>query len=235
MDPINNNNAPHSIPLGQLLVSGGFISSGALKQALSRQKWSPRPLGAILQQSHQLNKVEKKAVLNLQKRLARYQHAFNQSGRLNESLQLSLGALLVENGEISPEQLDSALAAHSRQQRRLGEVLVAQHALSPCLLARWLILQKKLVSAAAVAVCMMAGSGLAVADDSSRNAWQHMTGSKFLQHKLADINHAWGQQKSASLARLSIKNRDLSEISRSRDGTVTLKLSRQGLNIIKRF
>ena len=230
MTSITKGSTVNSVALGQLLVSGGFISDRTLKQALHRQRWNPRPLGAILQKNHKLSHIDTRSVLHLQRQLGQFADA---PGKVTPpALHLTLGELLVANGEATREQVDKALAEHRRQRRRLGEVLVDQHILTPSRLCRWLTLQKKLLSAAAMAIGLMSGSVTAAADESSG---QRVSATKFVQAGLPGITPAWVQHKPASLARLSIKHRDFSEISRSRDGSLTLKLSRQGLNLTKRF
>lgn len=226
---------PNPISLGQLLVSGGFITTGTLQQALSTQRWSRRRLGEVLVQREELSSIEKKAVLNLQKTLTEYVHAIQPNGEMPKSLQLSLGQLLLDHGEITQQQLNDALAEHSSQHRRLGEVLIDQQLLSPGRLACWLQLQKKLLSAAAVAAWMITGSCNVAADENPQSLWQKFVSGNLIHSNSPDSKNAWGQQNTDNLPRLNIKHRDLSELSRSRDGTLTLKLGQKGLNIVKRF
>tara|TARA_R110000772_G_scaffold60576_1_gene136759 strand:+ start:3223 stop:3933 length:711 start_codon:yes stop_codon:yes gene_type:complete len=226
---------PSPISLGQLLVSGGFITTGILNQALSTQRWSRRRLGEVLMQRHELCPLEKQTILALQKKLAAQALELKPDGSMPKAMQLSLGQLLLDNGEITQSQLDTALAEHSSQHRRLGEVLIEQQALSPIRLAHWLQLQKKLISAAAVAAWMMAGSCNVAADENKTSLWQKFIAGKLTIEKAEDSKHAWGQQGTEKASRLNIKNRDLSELSRSSDGTLTLRFGQQGLNIVKRF
>ncbi len=226
---------PSPISLGQLLVSGGFIHTGTLQQALSTQRWSHRLLGEVLVQRSELSEVEKKAILNLQKKLSTHAQVLKPDGSMPQTLQLSLGQLLIENGEITQQQLDTALAEHSSKHRRLGEVLIEQQLLTPVRLASWLQLQKKLISAAAVTAWMMAGSCNVAADENQPSLWQKFISGKLVLENTGDSQHAWGQQGKQKLAGLSIKHRDLSELSRSSDGTLTLRFGQKGLNIVKRF
>lgn len=223
------------ISLGQLLVAGGFITTGTLQHALGTQRWSRRRLGEVLVQRHELSDIEKRTTLKLQEKLSKHTLALKADGSMTQALQLSLGQLLLDSGEISHAQLDSALAEHNRQHRRLGEVLVEQQLITPIRLAHWLQLQKKLISAAAIATCMMAASGNAAADDNEQSLWKKFISGKFTQEKTSDSQRGWGQQGSNNLANLNIQNRDLSELKRSRDGTLTLRFGQKGLNIIKRF
>lgn len=226
---------PSPTSLGQLLVSGGFITTGTLQQALSTQRWSRRRLGEVLVQRSKLSDVEKKAILSLQKKLSTQAQALKPDGSMAQTLQLSLGQLLLDSGEITRQQLDKALAEHSSQHRRLGEVLIAQQLLTPMRLACWLQLQKKLISAAAVAAWMMTGSCNVAADENQPSLWQKFISGKLVLENTGDSQHAWGQQGTKNLSGLSIKHRDLNELSRSRDGTLTLRFGQKGLNIIKRF
>ncbi|MDF1693152.1 MAG: hypothetical protein P1U47_12300 [Zhongshania sp.] len=236
MHPTKLANAkPNPTALGQLLVSGGFITASTLQQALSTQRWSQRRLGDVLVQRHELSNIEKQAVLKLQKTLKEHTHAIKENGEMPQSLQLSLGQLLVENGEITHQQLNAALAEHSLQHRRLGEILIDQQLISPSRLACWLQLQKKLFSAAAVAAWIMTSSGNVAAGENQQNLWQKFISGNLIPTSTTDTKHAWGQQSTDNLPRLSIKHRDLSELSRSRDGTLSLRFGQKGLNIVKRF
>jgi hypothetical protein len=223
------------VSLGQLLVAGGFITPGTLQHALKAQRWSRRRLGEILVQRHELSDIERRTILKLQEKLTKHTLALKSDGSMNPALQLRLGQLLLASGEISSAQLDSALAEHSRQHRRLGEVLIEQQVITPIRLAHWLQLQKKLIKAAAIAICMMAASGNAAADDNKQSLWKKFISAKFTQEKTSESERVWGQQGSNNLTNLNIQNRGLNELKRSRDGTLTLRFDQQGLNIIKRF
>jgi hypothetical protein len=147
--------------MGQLLLSGGFMQVGVLKQALCTQKWSRRRIGDELQQHHALGNIERKTVLRL---------------------------------------------------------------------------QKKLISAAAMAAFMSAASGAVTANEIQQSGWQKFISTKILQAVSAPSQLAWGQQQSGNiLARFNVETRDLSELSRSRDGTLTLSFGQKGLNVMKRF
>ncbi|WP_373091673.1 hypothetical protein [Zhongshania sp.] len=226
---------PSPISLGTLLVSGGFITTDTLNQALSTQRWNRRRLGEVLLQRHELFPLEKQAILALQKKLSAQALELKPDGSMPKALQLSLGQLLLDNGEITQSQLDTALAEHRSQHRRLGEVLIDQQALSPICLARWLKIQKKLISAAAVAAWMMASSCNVAADENKTSLWKKFIAGKLTIEKTQSSKHAWGQQGTEKPSSLTIKNRDLSELSRSSDGTLTLRFGHQGLNIVKRF
>jgi hypothetical protein len=223
------------VSLGQLLVAGGFITPGTLQHALKAQRWSRRRLGEILVQRHELSDIERRTILKLQEKLTKHTLALKSDGSMNPVLELRLGQLVLASGEISSAQLDSALAEHSRQHRRLGEVLIEQQVITPIRLAHWLQLQKKLIKAAAIAICMMAASGNAAADDNKQSLWKKFISAKFTQEKTSESERVWGQQGSNNLTNLNIQNRGLNELKRSRDGTLTLRFDQQGLNIIKRF
>lgn len=226
---------PSPISLGQLLVSGGFITTGTLNQALSTQRWSRRRLGEVLIQRSELSNLEQQAILALQKKLATQALTLKPDGSMPHALQLSLGQLLLDNGEITQAQLDKALAEHNSQHRRLGEVLIDLKLLSPLRLSHWLQLQKKLISAAAVAAWMMTGSCNVAADEDRPSLWQKFIAGKLTIEKAPDNKTSWGQQGKEKLSTMNIKNRDISELSRSSDGTLTLRFGQQGLNIVKRF
>jgi hypothetical protein len=87
-----------------------------------------------------------------------------------------------------------------------------------------------------MAAFMSAASGAVAADEAQQSGWQKFIPTKILQAVSAPSQLSWGQQQSGNkLARFSVKTRVLSELSRSRDGTLTLSFGRKGLNVIKRF
>jgi hypothetical protein len=94
---------PSPISLGQLLVAGGFITTATLQQALSTQRWSRRRLGEVLVQRDILSSTEKLTLLKLQKKLAKYTLTLKPDASITEDLQLSLGQLLLDSGEISQQ------------------------------------------------------------------------------------------------------------------------------------
>lgn len=141
---------PRPTALGQLLVAGNFISTYTLQQALSTQRQDGHRLGEILVKRRDLSELEKQTILNLQEKLLQREQVIMSEGDITHALGLNLGELLLNSGEITPQQLDSALAQQFRQGLCLGEVLIEQQVLTPIRLAHWLQLQKKLLRTAAV-------------------------------------------------------------------------------------
>jgi hypothetical protein len=82
---------------------------------------------------------------------------------------------------------------------------------------------------------MITGSCNVAADETQKSLWQKFISGKFTQQKPPESHGAWGQKNTKSLTDLNIKNRDLNELSRSRDGTITIRFGENGLNITKRF
>lgn len=144
----------HHRCIGQLLVDGGFINQRQLDEALEARSHSGKRIGEILEEKRAISDVDTRAILQLQKRLDKAGVELGADGSLPAQLQLSLGQLLVGNGEISEAQLDKALASHQRHRARLGEILVAQKSISAERLQFWLGMQRKLVAAATTAVLL---------------------------------------------------------------------------------
>ncbi|MBT4522715.1 MAG: transglycosylase SLT domain-containing protein [Halieaceae bacterium] len=160
---------PHHRSIGQLLVSGGFINQTQLSDALEERSGSKKRLGEILEDRSVINTVDTRAILRLQRQLDAHCVALSDDGTLPEQLQLTLGQLLVDHGEITPLQLDSALATHQRNHTRLGATLVSQKSLTQSKLDFWLRLQRKLVAAAAAAVLVTGFASAAAADTTQDN------------------------------------------------------------------
>lgn len=218
--------------MGLLLLYGGFIDAGTFKQLLSTPR--EQPLGDFLEHRSEISAREKNAVLHLQQHLRHLPINFKANGCLPDSLQLSLGQLLLENGEITREQLNKALEEHHESHQRLGEVLVKQQALSPAKLCDWLQLQKKLVTAAATAMLMLGCCSNATADG-KRNFWEQLRSLKKSSTSAAAHRTSWGDAQQINLSGLKTVQRAFGELARSRDGSTVVSVSRNGLEISKRF
>mgnify|MGYP001573976820 CR=1 FL=1 len=111
--------------LGQLLIAAGLLGRPALDAALERQRWRNRRLGDLLVEMGVLDAPDLNAVLALQDDL--------RGGRAGELAGLiggRLGAILLRAADITRSQLDRAIEEHERSGTLLGEVLVAQGAIS---------------------------------------------------------------------------------------------------------
>lgn len=222
--------------IGQLLLYGGFIDAPQLKAALAAQQRQHRSLGDLLEGGCAISATEKQAVLHLQRHLRSQPLRFNPNGSLPHAVQLSLGQLLLENGEISPRQLDEALAEHRRERQKLGRVLVRQQVLTPAKLLGWLRLQKKLLAAAATATALL---GLATtagaADADPAAAWKPLTYNGKVAGNAPMNDPAWGQRSPRGLTGLNTVRGSFGELLRSRDGSMVLQFTDNGLEFTKHF
>ena len=95
--------------IGEILLSQGYISEEQLSQALDEHKRTAISLGTVLVNMGAISEDDLTAVLGKQM-------ALRQRKRLGE--------LLVEQGELSPQQLEQALAEQKRTGWKLGHCLV---------------------------------------------------------------------------------------------------------------
>jgi len=141
--------------LGELLLDARRITADQLEQALREQEKTGEKLGEILVRRGLLTDAERDAVLVFQKRQGE-----------GPASKFCLGEILVATGQITREQLDRALAKQRVNRKRIGELLVEAGHVHPHQVERTLKLQRKIVTAALVAMLAMAGS--AGAQEASR-------------------------------------------------------------------
>jgi hypothetical protein len=123
--------------LGDLLQAANRITSSQLEEALAEQQRDDRPLGEILIEKGLLSEPERDVFLEFQRR---------QAGTGAVSGKLALGNLLVESGQITRAQLQSALLSLEVSGRRLGEELIEAGHVSRGQVERGLLLQKRLIA-----------------------------------------------------------------------------------------
>jgi len=106
--------------LGKILIDGDFVDCHAIESALARQKDTNEKLGEILRSMGQLNSVDLKAVLSVQKELA----SFDESIKAAAGDRELLGELLLKAKRITPEQLSAALEEQRKSGGKLGSILI---------------------------------------------------------------------------------------------------------------
>ncbi len=132
--------------MGELLLDARRITREQLEQALLEQQKTGEKLGEILVRRGLLTDAERDAAL-----------AFQRSQGEASPSKLCLGEILVAAGQITREQLDRALARQRVTRKRVGEILVEAGHVHPHQVERGLNLQKKIATAALVALLAMAG------------------------------------------------------------------------------
>jgi hypothetical protein len=123
--------------LGDLLRAAERITSCQLDEALAEQRRGGRRLGEILIEQGLLTKRERAAILEFQRR---------QTGAATVSGKFALGNILVASGQITRDQLESALLRQATSGRRLGEELIDASQASVGQIESGLLLQKRLIT-----------------------------------------------------------------------------------------
>lgn len=106
--------------LGQILVDGRFLSPRALERALEDQKQTKELLGQVLTRMGVLKEADVKAPLAIQPHL----NTLEEAAKLAAGKRQLLGALLVQSGQLTNEQLDGAIAEQKKTGEKLGEVFI---------------------------------------------------------------------------------------------------------------
>lgn len=106
--------------IGRILLDGGFMTNHDLDCALEEQKRTKELLGEVLVRMGVLKAGDVTAPLLIQGHLGRMEDAV----RIAAGERQLLGALLVQSGQISGEQLDSAIDEQKRTGEKLGEVFI---------------------------------------------------------------------------------------------------------------
>jgi len=107
-------------PIGRILVDGGFLSTYDLNLALAEQTHTSELLGQVLVRMGILDATEINAVLSIQEHLGQPDDAV----KLATGVRQMLGSLLVQAGQITPDQLEQGIAEQKRTGEKLGEVFV---------------------------------------------------------------------------------------------------------------
>jgi hypothetical protein len=128
---------------GNLLLQAKRITPEHLDFALREQERTAEMIGSTMVRIGMISASELDSLLAFQ----RYQcNNELRGGRLR------LGELLVATGQISRNQLDGVLKKQSASNKKIGEMLVESGYATPQQVSHWLSLQKKLVTAALVAL-----------------------------------------------------------------------------------
>lgn len=106
--------------IGQILVDGGFLSLRDIELALEEQRNTNELLGQVLTRMGILDSADLRAALSVQEHLVRLEDAVKTAAGVRKTL----GALLLQAGSISEEQLEQALAEQRKSGEKLGEVFV---------------------------------------------------------------------------------------------------------------
>lgn len=153
----------HHRLLGELLIDGGFVTPLEVECALKAQKKSGEKLGHILVNSGRLSETTLKATLHLQSLLEKEHKPGSAFYRLLHQApkpelgsgakpRIRLGELLVAEGEITSEQLESALLKCQDCDTPLGDLLIEAGWLDSNKLGFYLDLQHGLAATLTIAV-----------------------------------------------------------------------------------
>lgn len=135
--------------LGELLLAAKRITPEQLGEALAEQGRTGERIGEILVRRGALSREELAAVLAFQEHQGKGSEAPSP---------FRLGEILVATGQITRRQLDFALSRQGKTGGKLGELLVESGYVAPHQVSRGLAIQRKLVTAALVAVLSMASA-----------------------------------------------------------------------------
>jgi predicted CXXCH cytochrome family protein len=105
--------------VGRILMDSGFLNQHHLDSALEEQKHTEELLGQVLIRKGVLQSEDITVPLIIQKHLGSLESAV----KLAAGERQLLGALLVQSGHITSDQLDQVIAEQQRSGEKLGEVL----------------------------------------------------------------------------------------------------------------
>jgi len=135
-------------PLGEILVERGLISELELHDALREQQHQGGRLGEILFARGLVSAIDLRDALADQHGLDLRVESRTAPGPPNDHRNsFPLGRILLQRGQITETQLDSALAEQARTGQRLGHILIASGAVSTFQLAAALAEQQGLLAA----------------------------------------------------------------------------------------
>ncbi len=216
--------------IGDLLVSGGFVSRRELEVALELSERLHLPLCQILQRQQRLDRLEKNAILKLQ---ADVRRAAKQASPRAADLQCRLGDLLLSEGQIDPEELNTALKQQKTTKTPLGMVLLKRGTISLDRLTRFLRLQQKLIAAGSAALLMMGSPCFAGAPGEGSLAWgsAQATVKKASPHSLSSNWRRPGFNETMTPVRYARED----TLFRSKNGKMLLRLTETGVEFRKFF
>lgn len=124
--------------LGDLLLTGSFISKQDLEIALSKQKETNKLIGELLVEIGAISKEELNLVLQFQEDLSNPERAI----KFAVGLRKKLGELLLEAGKITETQLNEALKIQNETNQKIGEILISKGFITEKELKAVLLFQK---------------------------------------------------------------------------------------------
>lgn len=141
----------HRRTLGQLLLQSNKVTPLQLKEALAVQKNSHKYLGEILVEQGVLDEEELEDILAAQMIIS-HQHAQHHAAQQAElkPVKKRLGEILVDTHQLTPHQLHNAMEEQKESKRKLGDILVEKGLVPLKELMRALRLQKRLATLAMV-------------------------------------------------------------------------------------
>lgn len=137
--------------LGSLLIMAGRITNDQLEHAIAEQKASGEKLGEVLIRQGLLKDEQLHHVLTYQQKQSDGKHRFNP---------FRIGEILVTTGYITRHQLDDALLKQGSSAKKLGEVLIEEGYIAPHHVTHGIYLQKKLITAALMAIISFSGMSI---------------------------------------------------------------------------
>lgn len=107
-------------PIGEILVSGSFLSQEKLNAALDKQKDINKKIGELLVEAGIIDEKELLLTLNLQEHLSSPEKAL----KFVSGIRKRLGEILLSAKKITAFQLEEALTIQKKTGQKLGEILV---------------------------------------------------------------------------------------------------------------
>lgn len=107
-------------PIGEILVSGSFVSQENLNAALERQKDINKKIGELLVESGAIDEKELLLTLRLQEHLSSPKKAL----KFASGIRKRLGEILLSAKKITSAQLEEALEIQKTTGEKLGKILV---------------------------------------------------------------------------------------------------------------
>ncbi len=124
--------------IGELLLTGKFISKDVLDKALEEQRINNKLIGELLVELGALSKEELNIVLKFQENLSTPKEAIKFAGGIRKKL----GELLLEVAKISENDLEEVLSVQKISGRKIGEILLEKGLITEKELKAVLLFQK---------------------------------------------------------------------------------------------
>lgn len=124
--------------IGELLISGGFVSSEDIQRIINQQKEKNKKIGELLVEEGLLDPFELDIALKIQDKLRNPKSAL----KLSAGIKKRLGEILIDAKKITQEQLEEALSIQEKTKEKLGEVLIKLGYIKPADLNLALVFQE---------------------------------------------------------------------------------------------